>query len=344
MRWRGLVLPLALVAAALAACAVRARPPLAWPAPTGKYAVEQARYSLPTPDGPVRVLGWLPQAAGRPAPLVLYAPGWGNRADDCAALLGDLASHGYVVIAFDDVAHDPARADEAAGSVAVRTAELSLANPDAFRQSSVLARQRTTLAVRKGTMVLDAVLAAPGLAARIDPGRIGFVGYSFGGASGVDQTLADPRLKAVVNLDGWLFGKAKEQAVRAPYLLVSLDEDFPPRQWHESADPGQRAVADGAAIDQAIHRRLLAGPDFAWLRLSDMAHSDLSDAALRWNWRRLRHPDSADPGVLAARKAALNTVVRQFLDTHVKGDGATFPPAPRALPPGVYRVGESELL
>ncbi len=62
------------------------------------------------------------------------------------------------------------------------------------------------------------------LNALIDLQRLGAAGMSFGGACSVEASIEDPRIRAVVNLDGFHYGSAlKGQAVPVPYLLFSSD-------------------------------------------------------------------------------------------------------------------------
>src|SRR5262249_54297570 len=139
---------------------------------------------LATARGSYRVITWSPGGpAHGPNPLVLYAAGWGNRADDSAMLLADLASHGYIVAAFDDIAHDPCLASDAKQDCDDRTGELALDSPAAYRRSFAMAGRRIHQAASKGIAVLDALLAVPDLAGRIDSERIGAIGFSFGGAT-----------------------------------------------------------------------------------------------------------------------------------------------------------------
>lgn len=309
--------------------------------PADRDAVQHRAFMLHTAIGAFRVEQWSPAHITRPAPLVLYAPGMDQDAAMGSVQLADLARHGYVAIAFDDVSRDPAPAGESAAQTASRKGGFDLSSPAAYRQSFERAGLRSALAAAKGKAILDAVLAEPELAQRIDPARIGFLGYSFGGAAAVEQSLADPRLKAVVNLDGWLFGAAARQPTRTPYLLIYIDEDFPPADYLRSSDPAKVALAQGCAFDQGLHRLLLGQPGFYWLHLAGAYHEDLTGQPRRWNWRRpLRVPD-AGPSTLQQGEL---TVIRGFLDRYVKGDARAFPPPDGRYPPGLRHVEAGQLL
>ena len=61
----------------------------------------------------------------------------------------------------------------------------------------------------------------PGLARRIDASRIGAVGHSLGGKAAVYLAIADERIRACVNLDGWpLHPRAERVGLRVPFLMM----------------------------------------------------------------------------------------------------------------------------
>lgn len=313
--------------------------------PSGPYRVSVGERQLGAAGEPVRVRVWQPQGTGGERfPLILYAPGWGGRADDSAHLLGDLASHGYLAVAFDDVANDRSSPGEMPQTTADRRATLRIVDMDSYHDSFALASRRVTLAARKGTRVLDGVMAAPDLAMRIAPGRIGFVGYSFGGATGVEQAQSDRRLHAVVNLDGWLFGEATRKAPQFAYLSLYTDEDFPPRGDLTSRDPARRAMAMGSAFDQALHRGWLGLPGFEWLRIGGIDHAGLGDGAMGWNWRKpLTRSRSSDPHFVQIKRAEY-LVVREFLDDHLKGNPEDFTHGQWSRSGAISKVKTSDLL
>jgi dienelactone hydrolase len=307
--------------------------------PTGPFDVEKHEQMVTTAQGNYRVILWQPsRSVTSSEPFVLYAPGWGERADDSAALLSDLASHGYMAAAFDDIAHDSCSAGEPPQDCTVRFSEFSAQSPADYRRAFAMASRRVDLAARKGTAVLDALLATPDLAGRIDRDRIGAVGFSFGGSTAVEQSLDDKRIKAVVNLNGWLFGKSTTVPVTIPYLLFYIDDDFSPAAVATAEDPALRAQAIGSAIDLNAHRRLLARTDFYWLHAHGVYHADLNDRALRIPWRRRLGLAPAPNVDIRQFKAAQFTIVRAFLDRYLCGQVSAFPPNIRIYPSGMTDV------
>lgn len=152
-----------------------------------------------------------------------------------------LAEQGYIVVAFDDVARDKPAAGVAANAWLARTEAFAMGNPAGFARSTALAETRVELAVRKARGILNSLLNSALAVPGIDPARIGYVGYSFGGATGAELALQDNRISAVGNLVGWLFGSSRK-APTVPYLLIPIDDDFPPDNWKSSSKTWQQAI------------------------------------------------------------------------------------------------------
>ncbi|MER5781166.1 alpha/beta hydrolase [Streptomyces mobaraensis] len=157
--------------------------------------------------------------AGAPAlpgrrPVLLYSPGGGDPRTLGTGLAEDLASHGYVVVAVDH----PGDAGEVEfpadlpGRERVRTTVLT--GPPGPELFDVLVDTR----IADLRFVLDqlAVLAAGrspdalgrplprGLAAALDLRRVGVYGHSLGGTAVTEAMRRDRRIRAAVNLEGYL--------------------------------------------------------------------------------------------------------------------------------------------
>jgi dienelactone hydrolase len=139
-----------------------------------------------------------PARANHARPAVVLMPGWGNPMALSTALALDLASNGYVVVAVDpelgteDGSHLPA----------------DTANP-AQRLDQVAA-------------ALDYV-TGPDIAAvagRIDRKKVAVGGHSIAGAIAFQTSIADARVHAVFDLDGWLHGPALTTPVKVPALMI----------------------------------------------------------------------------------------------------------------------------
>jgi len=200
----------------------------ALPAPSGQFAVEDIRLTLDG-DRPVDLRLWFPSTTVEPLRsrrFILFAPGIGGDADQNALLAAEIASHGYVVAAFDDLSRTLPRDSDVTANV--REGRFDFATPAALEETLRMGDTRVALEADFARDVLDRFSAIANerdtpWGGRVDVGRIGFVGYSFGGSTAAETSIADPRIAAVVNLDGSPFGRAAREGVDAPYLLVLSD-------------------------------------------------------------------------------------------------------------------------
>lgn len=155
-------------------------------------------------------------------PVVLFSPGYGASRAFYSGLLADLASRGFVVLALDHPCEAPVV--ELAGGRLATPVERFL--PDDSDRSRYMSAQQ---AVRAADLryVVDQVGRAgafgPRLSGRLDPQRIAAIGHSFGGASAVEAAMGDPRIRAVANLDGTLYGRAATGPMPVPFLLLESD-------------------------------------------------------------------------------------------------------------------------
>ncbi|MFC4933073.1 dienelactone hydrolase family protein [Massilia sp. GCM10023247] len=120
---------------------------------------------------PMRAQGDAGAAQGS-FPVVLYAPSLSAPAAENADLCEYLASHGYIVVA--------------SPSMGTRSREMPIDLEGAETQAADIA-----FLVRYARSLPEA-----------DPGRLALVGYSWGGLANVLAAAKDPRIKALVDLDG----------------------------------------------------------------------------------------------------------------------------------------------
>lgn len=305
-------------------------------APPGPYAVATATLHVAVSSGArvVRVVHPRVRTSSPRFPLVLFAPGWGGESGQSQSLLEALASHGYVLVAFDDVALDPPEPGASAAREAARTAVADWTSEAALLRTRAVGDVRVQLEVDKARQVLDALTAlhARGVAAlaQLDLSRVGILGFSFGGAVAAEATLADPRIRAAVNLDGWLFGEAVTRAVTKPYLLVTSEEAFPEEAALHAADDETRLTAAWCLRDRALHARMLGQPSFAWWLLEGAEHGDFTDALLS---PRLAQRLSRGASARMAQRRALEALLVAFF-----GHALSDQPEPDAPRPGLRRI------
>jgi predicted dienelactone hydrolase len=316
------------------------------PASAGPFAVERTALELPGPiaegGGPVRLSAdvWSPvarddyapsvrsccivvQAPRRPLsgtaegayPLLIYAPGWNGRRNDNHFLAGQLASFGYVVVAIDDIG--------ATAAEAAKYGEFDLTSEAGLARSRAAADLRLGLMVKRVSALIDWLRSRDEqvggqMRARIDFNRIGFVGFSFGGAVAAEATLDEPRLKAVANMDGWHFGRSATIGVTVPYLIINsdyrtLEQDLSGRSV------AKRLTAELTLSDRALQMRAIAAGSAAVVLFRDTRHEDFTDdlfapslAAYIRHWNR-------DGAARIRLHASIASHLLQFFDRHLYG-------------------------
>ena len=308
-------LSLALLAAAfvllvLAAGAILMQRP---PPPDGPSAVGRTDLALTAANGgAIPVTVWYPTSGRRgvgaiadapfetaaPAAVLLYSPGWFGTRTQSATQVANLASHGFVVVACDDLASDPV-ADPDHG------ASFDFSSEAATELSIGRAGRHVERQARRLKDILDA-LAGPdaGLfSGRLNLYRIGVLGYSIGGAAGVQLASMDGRVAAVFNLDGGLFGAAADAPGSAAYFVVSSKEAFLPASDLTSPAPATRNNAIVTARDNERQALMASRPNSYWAAIDSADHADLSDALFTLTRRSVFRSPFERFGVSAALRA-----------------------------------------
>ncbi|MGH6820561.1 MAG: hypothetical protein ACREDU_06830, partial [Methylocella sp.] len=214
-------------------------------------------------------------------PILLYAPWNGGVKDDNASTAAELASHGYVVMAIDDIDRDP-RSPTATDDWQPLTFNFSSA--EAYQTTLRMGDRKVRRQAEKALTALDRLKACANAdwRARIQFDRIGFFGFSVGGSTAAEAGTFDPRVVAVANLDGWLFGRAATGVLDKPYMAILIDDDVFPRpdQLH-SRDPHERYASRLTDRDMREEVRLANRPDGFGFQIVNSFHENLSDEVFK---------------------------------------------------------------
>ncbi len=227
--------------------------------PPGQGLSEEARAGLARLNERLASVGThsyknAPVAAGGPFPVVLYSHGYWAGMNQGTVLMEELASHGYVVASIGHpfetngvtkpdgrvVRFDPRnpefmlRGRERQEGLPVERAVVETSDPaklDAlFRE---LARVRPKMQESLAIWAADIVFAidkfeemgreSERFRDRLDLGRVGVVGHSFGGAASGQAALTDRRIAAGINMDGLQAGDMVDRAVEVPFVFMHHD-------------------------------------------------------------------------------------------------------------------------
>ncbi|MET9023019.1 lipase [Actinopolymorpha sp. NPDC004070] len=165
--------------------------------------------------------GAAPRAGRHTYPLVVLSPGFSFPRTSLTALAEDLASSGYVV----------ATVEHTYESVATTFPDGHVTTCVACEREDLDPRQVVLGRAADVSFALDELVGphpAWPLSGLIDPSRIGMAGHSIGGASGGTTAARDPRVRAVVNLDGTQFDPLPESGLDVPFLFVGTEDGHSP--------------------------------------------------------------------------------------------------------------------
>ncbi|TYB57884.1 alpha/beta hydrolase [Nonomuraea sp. PA05] len=232
------------------------------------------------------------EPAGRGLPLVVLSPGFTKPVSTLTSLAEDLASRGYVVAGVDHP-YESYATTLADGTVAECLACDSDADPG-FGPGVVGGRAADV------SFVLDRLPAKWDGAGVLDRTKIAMVGQSIGGASSVASMVADPRIRAGIDMDGTTYARIPKSGFSRPFMFLGTPQHVP----------------GGRDLSWERDWKLLTGWK-RWIVLTGAEHQSFTDGPL------LQGALGVTPasGTLSAGRAAelTRTYVAAFLDLHMKG-------------------------
>ena len=289
-------------------------------------------------------------------PIVLFNPAWNGLRTQDTFETTDLASHGFVVVAIDHTYNSIRTAFPDGRIVTAQSRDVD----DFNRESADVLFARGTAELQTqaadDSFVLDTLQhwnldpASP-YHGRLDLSRVGVMGHSFGGAVAIQTAIADARVRAAINMDGWIFGEFVHTGLRKPLLQMIDDEPFPTVDDFSSSDPTVRGYACFNAIFLTSLQSSFHQNGGELLRFPGAKHMDFSDRPLFSPFRRLTSSGTSDWPFLASqvRSYTLQFFQRALLDQDIffvdpavagKPDAAVLTVwRPGAEPPPVFFSG-----
>ncbi|MFG1644228.1 alpha/beta hydrolase family protein [Amycolatopsis sp. NPDC049252] len=154
-------------------------------------------------------------------PLVVLSPAYEDPRMTLTSLATDLASHGYVVAL---VGHTYEDSGETLANG--QTPPCAICDDSALDFDSVAASRALDV-----SFVIDQVThgnTAWRLAHLVDKHEIGMAGHSLGGAAAAATMIADPRVRAGVNLDGTFHPAPTPGQITRPFLMLGAAVNHAP--------------------------------------------------------------------------------------------------------------------
>jgi dienelactone hydrolase len=178
-------------------------------------------------------------------------------------------------VAIDDIDRSP-------GAMSPLTFDFSSA--EVFKDTLQAADRKVRLQAERALAALDRLEACTdaGWRGRVRFDRVGFFGFSIGGATAAEAATFDPRVAAAANLDGWLFGRAAGGEFEKPYMVILIEDDvFPRAAQLQSPDAIIRSSAALTGRDMREEIKLANRPHGFGFRILKAFHENLSDQAFR---------------------------------------------------------------
>jgi dienelactone hydrolase len=251
-------------------------------------------------------------------PVLIYQPGGGTARFIGTFQAEELASRGYVVVATDH----PGFSETVLFPDGYRFQADTLLAPketgnfrdDVLKNWDWLGNEVFPTWIADASFTLDKIGEldrTPGhlFHKRLDLSRIGMMGWSFGGATAMQMSRNDPRVKAVVDQDGQLFGDVRDKGTSRPFMLMHHGlEDKPPKP--EQAD----VLKEMSAKTKAWDRSLIDNSKGDWyeITIAMTQHGHFSDFLLFFR----RNPAELEP-----RRAheIITAYTLAFFDNYLRG-------------------------
>jgi Platelet-activating factor acetylhydrolase, isoform II len=157
------------------------------------------------------------------SPLLIFTAGYGQLPPSYTTLIEDLASHGYIVAGVVNPYSSPVVVYPN-GQVIRRSPAGTI--PETAPDGGQAAADRLVDVwaddIHSTIDILEKLNVNPAsrIDGHLDMSQIGVFGHSFGGAASAEACLVDVRCKAVIDIDGTLYGAAAKQGTIPPFLII----------------------------------------------------------------------------------------------------------------------------
>ncbi|MCH5584429.1 hypothetical protein MK805_05540 [Shimazuella sp. AN120528] len=202
-------------------------------------------------------------------PLIVFEPGMGNIVFNYTTLAENLASHGYIVVGINPTySSDPVVFSD--GSVAYKTPKGTMSEDDLTdEQMNEIGSQLIKTWAGDMRFAINKfaelnTIQGSMWTGRIDMKNIGAFGHSFGGATADEVCSLDNRIKAGIDIDGYLYGVKK--IPEKPFMFIM------------SYHPKNESYFQGYEKIQGVYNSLKK--DGYLIEISKAAHPSFLDNAL----------------------------------------------------------------
>ncbi len=239
--------------------------------------------------------------SGGPFPVLLFNPAWKGQRTQNTYQTEDLASHGFIVVGVDHTYNSgPTAFPDGRVIRTVDLHDIADFHDTTLEQQIAIGDREVRIEAADDILALNYLTAAdqdprtPWFH-RVDANNAGAFGHSFGGAVAAQTCYQDPRVKAAINEDGWMFGDVSTHGLDKPYLVMSDDGPEITRALLESKDVQTRResrlnVRDEENLHKTLHQ--FGGYMFT---IRGAKHDNFRDRTLYSPLRRLTEAGTISP-------------------------------------------------
>jgi dienelactone hydrolase len=157
-------------------------------------------------------------------PVLFFSPGFFMAAQLYSSLIEEMASQGYVVVTINHTdACWPVMFPDGSSPIILPELENIFSNKERSCMETFDMTQNTW--VQDVEFVLS-WLRNQTLTKYFDLSAMGIFGHSFGGSTAIEAARQNEAFRAVVNLDGFLFGQNWDKAFKTPSLFVAAEKQL----------------------------------------------------------------------------------------------------------------------
>jgi fermentation-respiration switch protein FrsA (DUF1100 family) len=202
-------------------------------------------------------------ANGGPFPVLLFNPAWTRQRTQNTYQMEDLASHGLIVVGIDHTYNSaPVAFPDGRVIRAVDVHDIANFSHTTVDQQIAIGDQEARIEAGDDILALNYLAAQnadprSSWFQRADANNAGAFGHSFGGAVAAQTCYQDPRVKAALNEDGWMFGDVSTHGLDKPYMVMGSDSPDPtPAQLNSPNVQVRRESRLDARDDENLYRML----------------------------------------------------------------------------------------
>jgi dienelactone hydrolase len=272
-------------------------------------------------------------------PIVLFSPSWTGRRNQNTVQAEELASQGFVVVGIDHpYSTDLTIFPDGRTAKTTLSEWLDCSTDETLAASIRTAEAQVRIRAEDARFVLDELerlnrFDPQGLFTnRFDISRAGIFGHSFGGAVAAEVCLTDPRFKAGIDLDGYIFGESTRKPISKPFLVLCDVLPNPMLAELETAKgPRLRELTFKTQNDRCILHALSESEGYC-LSIRGTGHMNFCDSPLYSPLKCLTHAGPIRPELAME---IIDIYMVSFFQTYLNGKADHLLDAPSSRYPEV---------